>query len=255
MQTQTIHLDGYTVRVAHDECPENPFKSWDCEPPLLAYYDSGRHGFKAYNDAPSNWREILWLLPDSIFQRKNRVAFLRRFLSSISPREYVQALRGNDGSDFETFVQLFGDVYEEKPHGWRDATEWLETAAAILEYGGIPCHFTESHGYSQGDSTLLLAIGLPAWVEKVGAPAESIPAQLESACELHGQWQWGDVYGIASIEDGNGEEIPHGSCWGFYGHNHEKSGLLDHARNAIECHERAQEKEAFRLSAALCSLE
>ncbi len=255
MQTEQISLHGYTVKIEYDQCAENPFECWDCEPPLLAYYDSGRHGFKAYNSAPSTWREILGLLPDSIFQRKNRVAFLRRFLPSISSCEYVQALRGNDGSDFETFVQLFGDAYEEKPHGWRDAKEWLKTAAAILEYGGIPCHFTQSNGYSQGDSTLLLAIGLPSWVEKVGAPADSVQSQLESACELHGQWQWGDVYGVAEILDSNGDEIPHGSCWGFYGSNHEKSGLLDHAQNAIECHERAQEKEALHLSAALCSLE
>ena len=255
MQTEQISLNGYTVKIAHDECPENPFEVWDCEPPLLAYYDAGRHGFKAYNDAPKTWREILWLLPDSVFERKNRVAFLRRFLPSISSREYVQALRDNDGSDFEAFIQLFGDVYEEKPHGWSGAIEWLKTAASILEYGGITCHFTQSNGYSQGDSTLLLAIGLPSWVDKVGAPIESVPAQLESACDIHGFWQWGNVYGVASIEDDNGAEIPHGACWGFYGSDHERSGLLDNARNAIECHERAQEKEASSLSSALCSLE
>lgn len=257
MQTESIQLNGYTVKIEQDQFAENPFEAWDCEPPLLAYYDSGRHGFKAYNDAPSTWREILWILPDSIFERKNRVAFLRRFLPSISPREYVQALRDNDGSDFEAFIQLLGDVYEEKPHGWRGANEWLEAAAAILEYGGIPCHFTQSNGYSQGDSTLLLAVATQEWRDKAGfTPGEPLPdGCLESACDLHGFWQWGDVYGVASIEDENGEEIPHGSCWGFYGSDHEKSGLLDHARNAIECHERTQEKEASRLSAALCSLE
>lgn len=255
MKTEQIKIDSYTVNIAYDQSAENPFESWDCEPPLLAYYDSGKHGFKAYNDAPSTWREILWLLPDSIFERKNRVAFLRRFLPPISPREYVQALRDNDGSDFEAFIQLFNEQLGEKPHGWGSASEWLDTAAAILEYGGIPCHCTQSNGYCQGDSTLLLVIGLPAWVAKVGAPADSVPAQLKSACELHGQWQWGDVYGVESITDENGEEIPHGSCWGFYGSDHEKSGLLDHARNAIECHERHNEKQAALFTAALCSAE
>lgn len=258
MQNEQISLNGYTVKIAQDEFAENPFEVWDCEPPLLAYYDAGRHGFKAYNDAPQTWREILWLLPDSIFERKNRVAFLRRFVlfPSESIRDFAKNSRDAGLYDLrEAMAENLIARYEASPHGWSGAIEWLETAAAILEYGGIPCHFTESNGYSQGDSTLLLAIGLPSWVDKVGAPIESVPAQLESACELHGQWQWGDVYGIASIEDDNSEEIPHGSCWGFYGSDHEKSGLLDHARNAIECHERAQEKEAFRLSAALCSLE
>lgn len=255
MQTEQISLEGYTVKIEQDQFAENPFEAWDCEPPLLAYYDTGRHGFKAYNDAPSSWWDILRLLPASIFERKNRMAFLRRFIlqDGDSLRAFAEDRRRV--GDIDAMAEILCATYESKPHGWSGANEWLETAAAILEYGGIPCHFTQSNGYSQGDSTLLLAIGLPAWAEKVGAPADSIPAQLANACELHGQWQWGDVYGVESIEDENGEEIPHGSCWGFYGSDHEKSGLLDHARNAIECHERAQEKEASSLSSALCSLE
>ena len=254
MQTEQISLHGYTVKMAQDECPKNPFENWDCEPPLLAYYGSGRNGFKSYNSAPDNWHNILALLPASIFERGQRVPFIRKFLCS-SPRDFACSYL----ADFENIKDAMAACLEDElggaPHGWRDATEWLETAAAILEYGGIACHFTQSNGYSQGNSTLLLAIGLPSWIEKVGAPAESIPSQLENACELHGQWQWGDVYGVASIEDENGEEIPDGSCWGFYGSNHEKSGLLDHARNAIQCHERHQKQEAENFTAALCSLE
>lgn len=254
MQTEQINLHGYTVKIEYDQCAENPFECWDCEPPLLAYYDSGRHGFKAYNDAPETWYDILALLPASIFERGQRVPFIRKFLRN-SPRDFTRSYLADFGNVKDAIAACLEDELGGAPHGWRDATEWLKTAAAILEYGGIPCHFTQSNGYSQGDSTLLLAIGLPSWVEKVGVSFDSVPSQLESACELHGQWQWGDVYGVAEILDSNGDEIPHGSCWGFYGSNHEKSGLMDHARNAIECHERTQEKEALHLSAALCSLE
>ena len=257
MQTQSIQLNGYTVKIAQDECPENPFEAWDCEPPLLAYYDSSRHGFKAYNDAPSNWWDILRLLPASIFERKNRMAFLRRFILQDGDTLRAFAEDRRRVGDIDAMAEILSATYESKPHGWSGAIEWLKTAAAILEYGGIPCHFTQSNGYSQGDSTLLLAMITPAWKEKVGwKPEDALPdGILENACELHGFWQWGDVYGVAEILDSNGNEIEHGSCWGFYGSDHEKSGLLDHARNAIECHERAQEKETFRLSAALCSLE
>lgn len=255
MKTEEIKIDSYTVNIAYDQCPENPFESWDCEPPLLAYYDSGRHGFKTYNGAPDSWWDILRALPASVFHRKNRVAFLRRFVlqDGDTLREYAEDKRRV--GDIDAMAERLGNVYGEKPHGWGSASEWLDTAAAILEYGGIPCHCTQSNGYCQGDSTLLLAVGLPVWVEKVGAPADSIPAQLESACELHGQWQWGDVYGVESVTDENGEEIEDASCWGFYGSDHEESGLLDHARNAIECHERHNEKQAALFTAALCSSE
>lgn len=258
MHTEQINLHGYTVKIKYDQCAENPFECWDCEPPLLAYYSSKHGTLKAYNSAPDNWHDILALLPASIFERNNRVAFLRRFVlfPTESLRDFVKNSRDAGLYDFrEAMAENLIARFESRPHGWRDATEWLENAASILEYGGIPCHFTQSNGYSQGDSTLLLAIGLPSWVEKVGAPADSVPSQLESACELHGQWQWGDVYGVASIEDENGNEIEDGSCWGFYGSDHEKSGLMDHARNAIECHERHQKQEAENFTAALCSLE
>lgn len=254
MKTEEIKIDSHTVHVAYDQCAENPFESWDCEPSLLAYYDSGRHGFKAYNDAPKTWRGLLALLPASLFGRKNRVAFIRHCLNTSLgsfAREYLPY-----HSDLrDALAECLKDEMGAEPYGWSDARAWLEHAAAILEYGGIPCHCTQSNGHCQGDSTLLLAIATPAWVEKVGATAESVPAQLVNACELHGQWQWGDVYGVESITDENGAEIPHGSCWGFYGSDHEKSGLLDHARNAIDCHERHNARQAEHITAALCSAE
>lgn len=39
----------------------------------------------------------------------------------------------------------------------------------------------------------------------------------------------GNVYGY------NIEEVDMGSCWGFYGWDHEESGLLENAHNAIDC--------------------
>lgn len=255
MKTETFEYHGYRIEIHYDTSPENPFTAWDCEPPLLAYYDSGRHGFKAYNDAPKTWRDILSLLPESVFERGQRVPFIRRFLNQ-SPRDFARSYLADFGNMKDAFAACLEDEMEAKPHGWSNAIEWLKTAAAILEYGGISCHFTQSNGYSQGDSTFLLAVATQEWRDKAGfTPGEPLPTGcLESACELHGFWQWGDVYGVASITDEKGDEIPDGSCWGFYGSDHEKSGLLDHARNAIECHERAQEKEALHLSAALAIL-
>jgi hypothetical protein len=114
-------------------------------------------------------------------------------------------------------------------------------AEALLTWGGIACHQTQSTGYCQGDSTLLLAIATPEWIAKVGAPADSLQGQLEGACDLYGAWAWGDVYGVSEIrapgedeDDDNGEEIEGASCWGFYGRDHEKSGLMEHSRSVID---------------------
>lgn len=47
---------------------------------------------------------------------------------------------------------------------------------------------------------------------------------LESEVEVYDQYLRGDVYGYR-LEDADGNEID--ACWGFYGYDHEKSGLLE----------------------------
>ena len=53
-----------------------------------------------------------------------------------------------------------------------------------------------------------------------------------NVCETYTQWCNGDVYGYTVKLDG--DQID--SCSGFYGSDHEKSGLLDQARSIIDGH-------------------
>lgn len=265
MNTETIEYKNYKITVAQDESPENPFENWDCEPPLLAYYDArGGYGFKAYGDVES-LADIVRLLPDSCFERGNRVALFKEFLAdTFTKREFVQAAK--DCSYYaamyrEGFANLLNEKYGSKPEGWSSATEWFEVAEALLKWAAIPCYNGQSNGYCQGDSALVLAIATPAWAQLVGAPAESLEAQCKSAFELYGAWAWGDVYGVSEIhapgepdEDGDeteGEELEDGSCWGFYGRDHEASGLLDHARSIIDYHIKEMAEQAVNEPACL----
>lgn len=54
---------------------------------------------------------------------------------------------------------------------------------------------------------------------------------LESEVEIYDQYLTGDVYGYEVI-DLSGDSID--SCWGFFGYDHEKSGLLESARSSID---------------------
>jgi hypothetical protein len=258
MSTDTIEYRGYKIKIAQDEGSENPFEAWDCEPPLLTFY-GGRHGSaKAYNDAPESWGDILRLMPDSIFQRGQRVSFIREHLN-VSLREFAEISR-----DYSHFKDAIAQALEEQcgasPSGWGSACEWFEMAESLLKYAGIPCLYEQSNGYSQGDSTLCLVVLTPEWYEKTGAPKENAQKECQGAIELYSAWAWGDVYGVSEItaprpDDEDGEEIEDGSCWGFYGSNHEKSGLMEHATSTIDCHIEEQAKEAQDLESALCSAE
>lgn len=49
--------------------------------------------------------------------------------------------------------------------------------------------------------------------------------------EIYGAYLNGDVYGYTIINASNEEKD---SCWGFYGEDHEKSGLMESAKNTID---------------------
>lgn len=59
---------------------------------------------------------------------------------------------------------------------------------------------------------------------KALAKAESV---LRAEVEVYSQWATGDVYGFEVEETGD-------SCWGFFGSDCRKNGLLDHALTAEE---------------------
>jgi hypothetical protein len=58
---------------------------------------------------------------------------------------------------------------------------------------------------------------------------ERILKWLKSEIETVSNYISGDVYGYTIEETDD-------SCWGFNGSDHEESGLLDYARNSIDCH-------------------
>lgn len=62
---------------------------------------------------------------------------------------------------------------------------------------------------------------------------EKVIEHLNSEVKTYDNYLTGEVYGYI-IEDNNGENLY--SCYGFYGYNHEESGLLEYAKNSIDCH-------------------
>jgi hypothetical protein len=229
--TDTLEIDGYTVNIAADEYPDNPFKAWDCEPPLLAHHDKP----KAYNDAPETVGDVLALLPPEAWERRNRAKLIAHLPGSLTIRDWAEERRNRCDSK-DAYQELVDCELGTSPDGWGAACDWMDWAEGILTAFDIPALSTETYGYCQGDVARLLLVATPEWLSLTGVAKEDAPAQLEGAAKLYGHWAWGDVYGVSNIEDPEGNEIEDGSCWGFYGSDHEESGLLDHARACIEWH-------------------
>jgi len=64
---------------------------------------------------------------------------------------------------------------------------------------------------------------------------EKIVKYLEGEVEVYDQYLTGQVYGyIIEPKDENSKIECDDSCWGFYGYDHNKNGLLDYAKPSID---------------------
>jgi hypothetical protein len=57
---------------------------------------------------------------------------------------------------------------------------------------------------------------------------QKIEGYLIGEVKTYDDFLTGNVYGYEIDEDGD-------SCWGFFGDNHEESGLMEYAKNSIDC--------------------
>jgi hypothetical protein len=249
MKHETVKLPhGYTAEIHIDESPENPFEAWDCEPPI-ATFSEHRLTFPRGQDA-LDAPALLALLPAHLWESREGK---RQILAALpcDPSAVFETMRGYYGP--APFREAVEEVAREfAPDSWRSAEGYFDAMEALCTLAGIACYSTVSNGYSQGHSARVFVAALPAWVELVGAPEDTHAGQCKAAAALWGAWAWGDVYGVARVLRPDGEEAPDGSCWGFYGTDHEQSGLLDHCRNAVDCDMAAREREAARAFEAAC---
>lgn len=235
---ETIEIDGYSVVVMQDESPANPFKEFDCEPPLLTFCE----GLTEYGNVPEV-DDLVALIPDEYFARGKRVSFIRGNLN-ISLKSFAENRRYYGEDIRDAFGRELLEMNEvPNSRSWRVATDYFEMLEWLCKLAGVPCHYEQSNGYSQGDSALVMAFATKEWVKLVGAPESSLQDQCKNACDLFSAWAWGDVYGISEITDPDGNEVENGSVWGFYGSDHKKSGLIDSACDSIAYHTQKTAKE------------
>jgi hypothetical protein len=240
---------GYTAEIHIDESPENPFEAWDGEPPI-ATFSERRIEYPRGQD-PLDISVILSHIPSPMWgSREGKRAILAALPFDMADLRDTMKDGWGGKLAFKDAIRELADTLT--PDGWREAEEYFDAMEALCKLAGIACYSTISNGYSQGDSARVFVAALPAWVEEVGAPADMHAEQCKAAAALWGAWAWGDVYGVAEILDPEGREIGDGSCWGFYGRDHEASGLMEHCTSNVRWHIAETEKETARAFEAAC---
>lgn len=257
------------VRAVHDDSPANPFTDWDGHWPMLTYSDRSLTKYdKVPGVAPD--RPLSRFTPALfVFCQKELATILgvdpnseldaddqRKWHTDADMLEsfFADSLDGGyyESQKLEIYEQLYAllgiPCLRTTSTGYSQG-DWAEvlvvaTPEAQKEFGtdldAVRMDILadpEIRNYVTDESRdAFIKRRTAKWWEK----------QLESQVDLYSAWAWGDVYGYVveeairlsdgSEDDLEWEEIDDGSCWGYYGAEHDESGLEDAAMEAVEAH-------------------
>lgn len=236
----TIEAGRYRIDIFHDENASNPFEDWGGCVPLMI---EGGRNFQNhdYGDVESTIMAALNNLD------AEQLEALAKTLDGGA--DMIEAAKENAeqyperGADSYR-AHLADEIAEGLPSSGHDKLEYLEAIADAL---GWPCLNTCSTGHCQGDYVDALAVWLPAFGKenRPDATPEEIARELQDAVDLFGAWAWGDCYGYAVTDTVTGDEV--GSCWGYYGNDHEASGLLEAAKAEAEYAAKSEKERHAKL--------
>ena len=238
---KTIELGRYRIDIFNDTDASNPFKDWDGCVPLMI--EGGRdYGTHDYGDVEAS---ILAALNNLDAAQLEALA-----VTLDGGADMIAAAKDNAEQYPERGTDSFrghlaDEIAEGLPSSGNDKLEYLEAIADAL---GLPCLNTCSSGPCQGDYVDIMAVWPKAWGKenRPKATPEQIAKELQAAVDLFGAWAWGDVYGYVVTDTVTDDEV--GSCWGYYGTDHEKSGLLEAAGSEAAYAERTErQRHATRL--------
>lgn len=208
MEAEIALSNNRVLRIIYDENPESPRK-WDNLGKMICSHRNYNLGDK---------------------QLESKLDHMQEIVQDLNIREYIEGLDKDYWYD------------EDKLQEFIEAKEGAVVLPLYLyEHSGITMNTT---GFScRWDSGQVgwIYVSKERIIEEYGdASKESVEKArrvLESEVETYAQYLEGDVYGFEIIKQ---EQCDHGhvhekhedSCWGFYGHDINKNGILDHINEA-----------------------
>lgn len=239
----------YRVRAVVDTHPEDPFDCWDSHWPMQVYSGGNRYS-SGMEDKVIGIEDSLDMFTDALLVHfQHHVAKILSVTVQGALSDYCAdnnwPLDDDDSeiypkhcTDPDALRLAFEGVIEHEIEG----AGHLQTTSELYDLLGVASYRTQSRGYSQGDWAELLVVATPDKVTEFfsdSATPEDIEKSLEIQADLWGDWAWGNIYGciveenVGTEDDPEWEESADGSCWGFYGTDHEESGLASFARECL----------------------
>jgi hypothetical protein len=153
--------------------------------------------------------------------------------------ELVCELTGLDEDDFEEYIE-YQTAVNEKFYEMKDKEIFIldlylyDHSGITMSTSPFSCPWDSGQvGFIYVTKEKLKEEGLDDKTK------EEIYKYLEGEVETYDNFLTGNIYGYNIEETGD-------SCWGFYGYDHEKSGLLEYAKSSIDCEIEKKIKEKLK---------
>ena len=216
----------YRIRIVHDIDSRSPFEEDEGIYPTM--YEAGRGAFNDFSKGEID--EYL-----KYYLSENQIIYHQKKILALIDDDYLTE-NVKDAEDADDKTNLIQDALSDF------ISENIENKVSFCETFNILHYSGTSRGYSQGDAADVLIVPTPKHAELCGYNLEKVTKdQLHATFELFGYWAWGDVFGFIieqkkdftktyangdETEDEEWDEVD--SCWGFFGDDPEKSGMLDY---------------------------
>lgn len=203
---ETITYRGYNIEIENDEYAENPYENWDGNVPLITKHSGGGQDY-------------------------SKGAIIRHLANFFTDNQIIHHQK-KIAEIFDIDLNYFKDYNFEKNEKIDDIRSAIEESTDFDQWEKF-CHLakiphlnTSRSGYSQGDWSELFICETPEFLQETGCK-KLTEEMMTAGADLYGFWAFGDVYSfdIPEVED---------SCSGYYGTNHQESGLLDEAQSSID---------------------
>lgn len=252
-------INGFRIYAVQDDCPENPFTSWGCNPPILTFYDRHLTGY-------ASGRENPYAVTVYDFLPRVSLKKCKEIFADLAGEEEAKWFSKEYDNARDGLAEWVARDGIDNPSYWSESEKYFDLLESLANAAKIPCYNGTVSGYSQGDTTRVFVAITPDTQKEWGNDkkwfAEHGAKSAESTADLYAAWAFGDCYGyeiyevIPGDEDGEDEEEREDdtgeSCWGYYGTDHKESGLLEAARSTVEYLVKDREREALERHDAAC---
>lgn len=226
---ETIKYKGYTIEVIQDTDPVNPFEEWDGLFPIIV---KGNRYTKDYSNGDIERYLVNYLTDNQLSYKMNKILSFIGMSKEDFDLDYPieDFTKGNAKSGRADYLR---DLISEHING--DLGAMAEYCAEL----NIKHYYSTSRGYCQSSWADVFVCWTPEFSKITGLSyTKATIEDMKGTFDIYGYWAWGDVYGwnVKETDD---------SCWGYYGDDHEKSGLLEAAKDSINYTIESEKRKHF----------